>query len=49
MIMKKKIPSPLWGGLGWGSLRSFYARLFPILRHLPTPTPALPTRGREKT
>jgi hypothetical protein len=44
----KVIPSPLWGGLGWGSLRHLSLFNTEILQDLPTPTPALPTRGREK-
>ena len=41
---RKDIPSPLWGGLGWGSLRPY--QFLPNITHRPTPTPTLPTRGR---
>ena len=36
-------PSPLWGGVGVG-----VANGAPPVPHLPTSTPTLPTRGREK-
>ncbi len=46
--MGNEFPSPLWGGLGWGSLRPVFAWFYSVLLNRPTPTPALPTRGRGK-
>ncbi len=48
MRIARNIPSPLWGGLGWGSLRLGRKGMNFILRDHPTPTPALPTGGRGK-
>ncbi len=46
--ISQRVPSPLWGGLGWGSLRCYFSKFFSDLHHLLPPTPALPTRGRVK-
>ncbi len=48
MRFGNSIPSPLWGGLGWGLLWLFRVGMNFILRDHPTPTPALPTGGRGK-
>ena len=45
--IRKEFPSPLWGGLGWGSLRPY--QFFAKNKHRPTPTPTLPTRGWGKS
>ncbi len=45
----KEIPSPLWGGLGWGSLRSIQSSFLSTFKIRATPTPTLPTRGRGKS
>jgi hypothetical protein len=47
--IRKEIPSPLWGGLGWGSLRPVHSGFFSNFKMRATPTPTLPTRGREKS
>jgi hypothetical protein len=48
MKIRKEVPSPLWGGLGWGSLRPVYCGCIPAFKFRATPTPTLPTRGRGK-
>ncbi len=48
MSIAKNTPSPLWGGLGWGSLWLRRNEMNAILKNFPTPTPALPTSGRGK-
>ena len=47
--IRKEIPSPLWGGLGWGSLKHIHSWFFSIFKIPATPTPTLPTGGRGKS
>ena len=49
MKITKEIPSPLWGALGWGSLRTVHSCFFSTFKMRATPTPTLPTRGRGKS
>ena len=37
---------PVGRNKGWGSLRRLQFNFVSFLNHVPTPTPALPTRGR---
>ena len=41
-------PSPLWGGIKGGGRSGLYHCILNILLNYQTPTPTLPTRGREK-
>ena len=48
MTRTQIIPSPLWGGLGWGSLRILQFETNMECMRCQTPTPSFPTRGRGK-